>query len=170
MKMKKIKTITYIVCLLAGMTTVSCSDFLDEYSQDQYYAHEWEDLDELLIGSAYIFYSNPQEPPYWTGSDTGTGHEGAFLHFLTDDVDENTTGVSQEFDCQDGYYKRYQHTYDQNDQLCGAEGKTEFHKFQKTCAEHNRDCQEKGKFCRNGTGCSRNHGKYLKAADDQRCL
>ena len=107
MKMKKIKTITYIVCLLAGMTTVSCSDFLDEYSQDQYYAHEWEDLDELLIGSAYIFYSNPQEPPYWTGSDTGTGHEGAFLHFLTDDVDENTTGVSQEFDCQDVYFGNF---------------------------------------------------------------
>ena len=56
---------------------------------------------------------------------------------------------------------------------------------QKTCSEHNRNCQEKGKFCcnrtgcsckdssdngRTGTGCSRDHGKHLEAADDQRCL
>lgn len=105
--MKKIKTITYSVCLLAAAMTVSCGDFLDEYSQDQYYPHEWEDLNELLIGSAYIFYANPAEPPYWTGANTGTGHEGAFIHFLTDDVDENATGVGQEYDCQDVYFGNF---------------------------------------------------------------
>ena len=54
----------------------------------------------------------------------------------------------QEFDRQDRYHKRYQYTYDQDDQLCRAEGKTEFHKLQKTCAKHNRNCQEKGKLSR----------------------
>ena len=91
----------------------------------------------------------------------------------------------QEFDGKNRYHKGYHNTYDQDDQLCGAEGKTEFDQFQKTCSEHNRNCQEKGKFCcnctgcsckdssdngRSGTGCSRNHGKHLEAADDQRCL
>ena len=89
----------------------------------------------------------------------------------------------QEFDRQDRYHKRYQYTYDQDDQLCRAEGKTEFHKLQKTCAKHNRNCQEKGKLSRNstgssgedssdnsrsGAGSSRDYGKHLETANDQR--
>ena len=97
------KTIRYIAAAVVLLSAASCSDFLDEYSQDLYYAHNWEDLDELLIGSAYMDYETPSKPGYWGTS----GAYGAFLHFLTDDIDENLSGIGQEYDCQDVYFGNF---------------------------------------------------------------
>lgn len=91
-----------IATLTAMLTLGSCNDFLDEYSQDLYYAHNWEDLDELLIGSAYMSYETAQEPSRW-----GDLHVGQFLHYLTDDLNENTEGSYQEYDCQEVYFGNY---------------------------------------------------------------
>lgn len=78
--MKKITTIC-IAALLAGGFS-GCSDFLEEYSQDAYYAQSWEDLDELLIGSCYM-------PVSACRSYQESTNIGAFLPFLTDEVEEN---------------------------------------------------------------------------------
>ena len=88
----------------------------------------------------------------------------------------------QEFDRQDWYHEGYQYAYDQDEQLCGAESKSEFHKLQKACTKHNRNCQEEGELGRNrtggsgkdssdngrsGTGRSRNYGENLETANNQ---
>ncbi len=96
------KIIKYIIFSIAIITTTSCNNFLDEYSQDLYYVHNWEDLDELLIGSAYMDYQKPTKVSNW-----GDSHNGSFLHFLTDDIDENLAGVSQSYDCQDVYFGNF---------------------------------------------------------------
>lgn len=102
--MKITKKLIYIImCAVVSATAVSsCSDFLDEYSQDQYYAHNWEDLDELLIGSGYMDYQVPQHPSLWSST-----QDGSFVHFLTDDIDENVTAVSQSYDDQDTYFGNF---------------------------------------------------------------
>lgn len=53
------KTILYIasaVAMTAGFT--SCSDFLQEYSQDLSKVESWTDLDEILLGDGYLPPSN----------------------------------------------------------------------------------------------------------------
>ena len=91
----------------------------------------------------------------------------------------------QEFDCQDGYHKSHHHTQKQNHNLCSGKAQAEFYDFQKTCAKHDRNSQEKGKLCRYcsgcthqntsddgraGTGGTRDHGKHLETADKERRL
>ena len=39
---------------LLALTTVSCNDFLDQYSQDLVVAKSVTDLNELLIGDVYL--------------------------------------------------------------------------------------------------------------------
>ena len=53
----------------------------------------------------------------------------------------------QEFDRDNGNYKCHYHSHDQDHHLCSCERETEFQDFQKTGSEHDRDSQEKGKFC-----------------------
>lgn len=50
--MKKILTILFSGVLLAGLP--ACGDFLEEYSQTLSYVDDLSDLDELLIGGAYL--------------------------------------------------------------------------------------------------------------------
>lgn len=96
------KRYIYILLTLVGMS--SCGDFLKEYSQDLYYTHKWEDLDELLVGAAYL----PHEASY-TLKDTGTSHYGQFLMMLTDDIEEVHTTLypSQDFDIQEAVFGAY---------------------------------------------------------------
>ena len=74
-------------------TLTSCSKFLEEYSQDQYYVSSWKDLNELLIGSAYVTYEYQVNP-----SSYGDSHIGSFIHFLADEMGECTYGPSTGFD------------------------------------------------------------------------
>lgn len=39
---------------LLALTTVSCDDFLDQYSQDLVVAKSVTDLNELLVGDVYL--------------------------------------------------------------------------------------------------------------------
>lgn len=90
----------------AMLTLTGCGDFLEEYSQDQYYAHKWEDLDELLVGSGYL----PHEASF-TLKDQGTeiSHYGQFLHMMTDEIQEmqSTDYGGQDFDIQEVVFGAY---------------------------------------------------------------
>lgn len=69
----------YIIGIL-GIMMMSCSGFLEEYSQDKSYVHSYTDLDELLIGGGYMEsdfndYSFEGYCPY--------------IHFMADEAQEN---------------------------------------------------------------------------------
>lgn len=81
--MKHIAKATY-ACLLScviGSIFSSCSDFLEEYSQDTDYVRSWKDLDELLIGDAYWPVNGKQ-------SFHSQSNLGMFIHLLADELEE----------------------------------------------------------------------------------
>ena len=77
------KNIYMALALAATLTTTSCGDFLDEYSQDKITATEVSHLDESLLGSVYM----PSIADYNGPSSAYAG----FLNILDDDVN---TGYS----------------------------------------------------------------------------
>ncbi len=94
-----LKTLTLLITTAA---CCGCSDFLEDYSQDQYYVKSWEDLDELLIGSGYMEAEYQVEP-----SNYGDTHAGFFLNFIADEISEINVGPSQDYDNHQamfGYY------------------------------------------------------------------
>lgn len=76
------KMLGYVMAAGLGACLVSCSDFLEEYSQSSYYAKSWEDLNELLVGSGYL---QPQDA-YGMMSHANFG---SFIHYLADELEEN---------------------------------------------------------------------------------
>lgn len=74
--------ITYkSICALAltgvmAITATSCSDFLEEYSQDLSKVESWTDLDEVLLGDAYF---TPQ-------TFSGNKDQLAILHYMSDEM------------------------------------------------------------------------------------
>ena len=79
--MKK-KILYWIVCL--GLFTISCGDFLEDYSQDLTYASSCADLEELLIGNGYI-KQNVSTSFAVTGDD---GFSCPWIHVMDDDAIE----------------------------------------------------------------------------------
>lgn len=74
---------THILFLAFGAwLTTGCSDFLEEYSQDSYYASSWKDLDEVLVGSGYL-------PNSAAHSFDTPGTPASYLHYLADEMLEN---------------------------------------------------------------------------------
>lgn len=72
------KKLLYILSIIA---LTSCSDFLEEYSQDKDYVRSWKDLDELLIGDCYL--------PVTTYTETNLlSSTGSFISLLGDEMDE----------------------------------------------------------------------------------
>ena len=71
---------------LLALTTVSCNDFLDQYSQDLVVAKSVTDLNELLIGDVYLRSHEVDK-----GMNAGVY---GFVNALDDDI--NTTGTSQQ--------------------------------------------------------------------------
>ena len=69
----------YIIGALI-LSTISCSGFLKEYSQDLAYVRSYTDLDELLLGSGYLKFD-------------GTALYCPYLHLMSDDVQENIAGT-----------------------------------------------------------------------------
>lgn len=74
--MKKI--ILLFVCTVSFLCS-SCSDFLEEYSQDMIIAKQVSDLDEVLLGSVYI----PSSEISYGMSASGCG---SFMNILADDI------------------------------------------------------------------------------------
>ena len=71
---------------LLALTTVSCDDFLDQYSQDLVVAKSVTDLNELLVGDVYLRSHEVSK-----GMNAGVY---GFVNALDDDI--NTTGTSQQ--------------------------------------------------------------------------
>ena len=71
---------------LLALTTVSCDDFLDQYSQDLVVAKSVTDLNELLVGDVYLRSHEVNK-----GMNAGVY---GFVNALDDDI--NTTGTSQQ--------------------------------------------------------------------------
>lgn len=67
----------YIIGVIAWLL-MSCSGFLKDYSQDLGYVNSYEDLDELLVGSAYLNSD--------FSSLTGYTH---YIHLISDEMREN---------------------------------------------------------------------------------
>lgn len=79
--MKKIRKIfkALVITSVMAATGTSCSDFLEEYSQDLAKVESWNDLDELLLGDAYF-------PPA-TLSDNNSNLD--IIHFMGDEIVPN---------------------------------------------------------------------------------
>lgn len=83
------KILTYLYLLLVLVLT-GCSSYLEEYSQDQYRASSYTDLDELLLGACYYPVKNSE-------SITASKSMGAFIHFIADEMEEQNGGVSGQY-------------------------------------------------------------------------
>ena len=84
--MKTIKTTIYGAALtLCGMAATSCDSFLQEYSQDLAKVTSWEDLDEVLLGDAYIKTCRIANTNGGIGADNRDA-DFDFLHFMTDEI------------------------------------------------------------------------------------
>lgn len=70
---------TFLLASALAVTASSCSDFLEEYSQDLSKVESWSDLDELLLGDAYL-------PPASRQHNRGNLD---ILHFMTDEISPN---------------------------------------------------------------------------------
>lgn len=82
------KQLRYIVTAVCGILLLgSCSDFLEEYSQDTYYVTSYNDLDELLIGDGYLQVKGSHDA-------SQTEDIGWFLPFLGDEMEEENKSYS----------------------------------------------------------------------------
>lgn len=87
----------YIVCAAIAVCMMSaCGDFLEEYSQDTAYVRSYEDLDELLLGSAYM----PTGTPTHIAEIEGLYVNQAvwyypYIHLMGDEVDYNIGGNNE---------------------------------------------------------------------------
>ena len=89
--MKQIQNILLsLVTGLSAVCLVSCSDFLEEYSQDTDYVRTWKDLDELLIGDCYLPVETSSYLSY-------TSTPGSWIHLLGDEVQESQTGYTNQY-------------------------------------------------------------------------
>lgn len=107
----------YVLVAAALLSLTGCGDFLKEYSQDTDYVDSWEDLNELLIGSCYL--------PMYNADDLSTVSDNQFfIHFLGDELDENTESYSDyamDYDAKErvfGYFT-WQARAGQNDTYTG---------------------------------------------------
>lgn len=93
MKKTMILPIVSVLLLLA-----SCGDFLEERSQNLAYVEEVKDLDELLIGEAYLKggYSldsaDADKNSYWTKPVNAPQYYYPYIHLMDDDITEYVAG------------------------------------------------------------------------------
>lgn len=91
------------ILAIGGMllSSAACSDFLEEYSQNQAYVENVTDLDELLIGEGY--FAGGYTPVYvddpfndWGNLANSTPSYFPYIHLMDDDVAEYTLGYAGE--------------------------------------------------------------------------
>ncbi|MDE6449715.1 MAG: hypothetical protein K2L41_06500, partial [Muribaculaceae bacterium] len=82
------------VTSVMALTATSCSDFLEEYSQDLAKVESWNDLDEVLLGDSYF------EPATFSGG----LDQLAILHYMSDEL-----SINAEYDVRYAYrYSDYE--------------------------------------------------------------
>ena len=76
----------FMILGLVALITFSCGDFLEERSQDLVYASSCEDLNEILIGNAYM--DNDIGVQYFLYSSSGNYYP--WLWVMDDDMEAYT--------------------------------------------------------------------------------
>ncbi len=85
------------VTSVMALTATSCSDFLEEYSQDLAKVESWNDLDEVLLGDGYF------EPATFSGG----LDQLAILHYMSDEL-----SINAEYDVRYAYrYPDYENMF-----------------------------------------------------------
>ena len=89
--MKKMKL--YILVGIIGCLAMECSDFLEEYSPDKSYVRGYSDLDELLVGEAYMTCYN-----YGMYFGMGYNYYGdyaywPYVHYMADETEMMTSST-----------------------------------------------------------------------------
>lgn len=74
------------VLIIWGLVLSSCAKFLEDYSQDLATVSGWQDLDELLLGDAYLKPSYVQSDFIF---DDIKNPNFEFLHFMGDELEQN---------------------------------------------------------------------------------
>lgn len=88
--MKLFRKSTYIalaVVSAVGFSTIGCSDFLEEHSQDLAKVESWNDLDEVLLGSAYVRTGRIVPGQNYNGPSMETDFSLDILHLMTDEIE-----------------------------------------------------------------------------------
>lgn len=75
----------YLLLSITWLILTSCSDFLEEHSQDTIYVRTAESLEELLLGEGYMAVETT------TSEISGTNFYYPYIHFMTDDTQESVT-------------------------------------------------------------------------------
>ncbi|MDE6810529.1 MAG: RagB/SusD family nutrient uptake outer membrane protein [Muribaculaceae bacterium] len=76
------KSILWSVMAAAGLSMTSCDSFLKEFSQDLAKVTSWEDLDEVLLGDAYVASCRLT----LDDDDDEAGQNWDILHVMTDEL------------------------------------------------------------------------------------
>ena len=109
--MKYISNIKYLALgILCSLGTSSCSGFLEEYSQDLAKVEGWKDLDEVLLGGAYL--QSGRLVPQNSYTDVEAGEDLDLLHFMSDELKESGDNGSDMLGHLKGMFAYY--TWQQN--------------------------------------------------------
>ena len=87
-----------IFMLMTTSALMACGDFLEEHSQNLAYVEKVEDLDELLIGEAYlkggysIDSADADNYSYWARPVSMSQYYFPYVHLMDDDVEEYLLG------------------------------------------------------------------------------
>ena len=94
--------IKYIGIALLAINFSSCGDFLEEYSTDQRYCEQVQDIEDLMIGNAFMEYTNILvygiETMSTSNLETNTGYNYPWLHVMDDDVSAFAIGDDTQMD------------------------------------------------------------------------
>ncbi len=100
-------------CFLILSWCTSCSDFLEEYSQDLTYARTAADLDEILIGEGYMSVASSNDLPSLQGN-----YYFPWIHLMTDEVVEHVDYSNSQRESFDAFYTWAPYPYtDENGDL-----------------------------------------------------
>lgn len=82
------KSIIYLAAAAMGTVGLtSCSDFLKEHSQDLAKVQGWQDLDEVLLGDAYMHSARAYDPGNYNSPTVDGETDGLnILHYMTDEI------------------------------------------------------------------------------------
>ena len=94
--------IKYIGIALLAINFSSCGDFLEEYSTDQRYCEQVQDIEDLMIGNAFMEFTHILvygiETMSTSNLETNTGYNYPWLHVMDDDVSAFAMGDDTQMD------------------------------------------------------------------------
>ena len=105
----KFKKIIYnaIIAALAGFTTTGCSDFLKEHSQDLAKVETWADLDEVLLGGAYVKTGRIVPGENYNGPSMDSDFSLDILHLMSDEIEFTDEDYNDYVGYRTDYYAFY---------------------------------------------------------------